>query len=569
MPLPRSILSPREPEDADLSVIAGELPSDLAGEIFLSGPYLKHRGKHAFYGDGVLYRLSLAAGTHGAPAGRHAFRHAVLRTPSQRLRARHPEQFIDGPYGANSAFGYFSSANTAQVPMGDRLLVTWDGGRPVEVDPLSLEFLAEVGRYDSWGAIGDNPALPSIMTPAHPVYDPERHCLWTADTHPLTHAVALVRYDGQGTCVQRWPLSGAKITQSVHTISQTQNYIIIAENGFVVDHNEMFGAERKVTTSRRAPLYVIRKDLVEKTPPSQPLEVKCFHVAPEHMHYYADYDDRHGIRVFFEHSTDSDIAMALRPGDLDLYGSPIEPALVGMYGLALSPPSVSLVCFDPQTGRSQQLAHYSDPTRLWNTQTSAMDWSHRGLLKPTLHHVMYNGFRGEAVSQRQLKLYESRIDRGLWPDREQPACLASFDWNDELRPKGIFQFERDAWVTTPTFVPRQLDPSQDAYTGKMPGGHDGYLVVPVLRDAGLRVDVFDAAKVREGPIASLAAPGHHLGFIIHGCFMPEAKRASGNIERLRFRDELSDSRFRLLAPDLARSVREVAEEIESDARGRA
>jgi len=36
------------------------------------------------------------------------------------------------------------------VPWGDRLLVTWDGGRPVEVCPSTMEFLAELGRRDEW-----------------------------------------------------------------------------------------------------------------------------------------------------------------------------------------------------------------------------------------------------------------------------------------------------------------------------------------------------------------------------------------------------------------------------------
>ncbi len=565
MPFPRRLLSDVAPVDVDMKVVSGTMPKDISGEMFISQPLPKYKGQHAFYGDGVLYRLSLEPGKHGAGPDEYAFRHRVLDTPSHLLREKSPPNtFRSTMLGVYSPYGYSNAVNTAQVPWGDRLLVTWDAGRPIEVCPLTLDFKQEIGHYESWGCFAPYAALPMIPTPAHPVVDPERGCLWTCAYNPATQAVWVVRYDA-GKEVKRWIMKGAKIPQSVHTVSQTRNYVIVVDNGYRIDLGEIQGKERTVTTETSEPVYLIRKDDLERLPSGSEVDVKTFRVAPETMHYYADYDDSHGVRVFFEHSTDSDIAMSIRPGDVDCWGRPIDPALSGMYGLAQSAPCVTLVQFDPETGKVTERARYADPTKIWNVQTSGMDWSLKGLLKPTLHHVMYFGFRPEGITQRQVELYKSRVDKSLWPEHEQPCCLASFDWNNDLKPRSTYQWKLDELATTPSFVPRNAGVNGDAYEGPNPGGHDGYVCVPVVRDDGFRIDILDANQVGKGPVCSLAAPGHFVGFMIHSSWMPQAKRAP-DVERLRFSDELSELRMKALSPEQKRSVYEVAEQLDGSAR---
>ena len=52
--------------------------------------------------------------------------------------------------GVQSPFGSVNAANTAPLPWGDRLFMTWDVGRPVEIDPLTLGYLADVGHRSEW-----------------------------------------------------------------------------------------------------------------------------------------------------------------------------------------------------------------------------------------------------------------------------------------------------------------------------------------------------------------------------------------------------------------------------------
>jgi carotenoid cleavage dioxygenase-like enzyme len=86
--------------------------------------------------------------------------------------------------GVQSPYGVVNAANTAPLPWGDRLFTTWDVGRPVEVDPVTLGYLGDVGHRDQWHTfeVGPQPVLPLVMSTAHPVIDPDRDVLWTVNT---------------------------------------------------------------------------------------------------------------------------------------------------------------------------------------------------------------------------------------------------------------------------------------------------------------------------------------------------------------------------------------------------
>ena len=97
--------------------------------------------------------------------------------------------------------------------------------------------------------------------------DPDRNCLWTVSLNPMTQQVQLIRYDGEGAHVSRWVVDGAPIPQSMHTITQTRDWLILTDCAFRADPNEIFGiGDRTVTNFTDEPLYLIRKDAVDATP---------------------------------------------------------------------------------------------------------------------------------------------------------------------------------------------------------------------------------------------------------------------------------------------------------------
>jgi all-trans-8'-apo-beta-carotenal 15,15'-oxygenase len=570
MPVPTSITTATH-QDLDLRLVAGEWPRDLQGEVVVSSPRVAADLPSALFGFGVACRLSLRPGTHGAPPDRFAWRTRVIDTPSQRLHERAAERFTAGPTGYSSPFGFPNAANTAPLPWGDRLFATWDVGRPVEVDPVTLGFLGDVGHRDAWGAptMDLGGVLPFFFSSAHPVIDPERDCLWTVK---LSFAAGggmqlhVVRWSGDGTEVTHWPVRDGIVFGSSHSISQTRDFLVLADSGnFKTDPGEMAGGPRTVTIDTDAAVYLIRKDQLEATAAGTEVVPQPFRVAPTTGHFYARWDDDDGVRVLFEHLDVMDLGYKLEPGDLDARGRPVEPALVGFYNTAMAPNSCSEVLFDPAIGASKQEALFVHDWT-YNLELSAMDWSLEALREPTLHHIAYQGFRPGTVTQRALANYADRVSD--LPGEDTPGALVS------LRRGSLEEHARWEYhdvgdhITSPAFAPRQDEPTpageRARYGGDHPGGHEGHVILPVLSDEGFRVEVFDAADVGRGPVAVLAAPGGAcVPVLLHSAWMPRAVR-SVDRDRLRFAAELDDAVLDAMGPELADIVRSVAVDLDDE-----
>ena len=565
MPLPRT-LGTAGHRDLHLRVLDGVWPADITGELVLSAPGPKGAFDYALLSPGHVIRLSLRPGTFGAPSDRFAWRARRIESPSVRLHDARPDVFRAMGPGMLSPFGMMNMSNTAPLPWNGRLFTTWDVGRPVEVDPVSLAFLGEVGSKSSWGPVMPFPGvLPFVLSTAHPVVDPDRDVLWTVKLVPVTGGVQphVVRYSGEGKSVETWPVDGAVFDGTMHTISQTRDWLLLIDSGnFKTDPGELAGGPRTRLMDLESPVFLVRKEDAERTPPGTPIPMRRFTIAPPTGHFYAVYDDRDGIRVLFEHMDGVDLGFFLKPDDVDVFGEPIDPSQVGLYNMSMCPSSLSEVEFDVETGRVRQ----HEPIRgdhTWNNQLSAMDWSPDGLAAPTLHHMIFSGYRPHNVSRRALAAYAGRIDASALPGEETPCALVSVE-----RGAGIVRARwewpsTEDWAGSPIFVPRGAgrDPARDELCGDAPGGHDGWVVVPVLRDDGLRVDCFDAARVGDGPIASLGAPnGEAAGFLLHACWLPEARPAPA-VERLRFADDLSEAELAALPND---DLREIARQVASD-----
>ena len=132
---------------------------------------------------------------------------------------------------------------------------------------------------------------------------------------------------------------------------------------------------------------------------------------------------------------------------------------------------------------------------------------------------------------------------------------------EDLSISAVWELALDDFPTSPIFVPRDpgANPGFSRYAGSDPGGHDGWVVVPVMNDAGFRVEVFDAGAVDRGPVATLSSPGFTVPFVLHSAWMPRAVAADSDIARLRFDDELG--RIDELDDDLQAVVRQVADDL--------
>jgi all-trans-8'-apo-beta-carotenal 15,15'-oxygenase len=369
----------------------------------------------------------------------------------------------------------------------------------------------------------------------------------------------VLQWTGEGP-VRSWPIEGAVIPQSVHTITQTRDWLIVGDCAFKVEPQVLHGGDRTEPANRSGPLYLIRKADLDSTPSGSSVPAEVIEVAPEINHYYAIHDDSDGIRILFEHTENAELSMAQREGDLDAMGLPCDPALRGLYGFPMSPDRISLIEIDGNGRRVRDRVELRDPSLLWTRQLSAMDWSAEGRERPTVHHTVHQGWRPEAVTQRTLALYGDRVDRTEWPSEETPPLVVTTSMPD-LTISSYHELDTGDFPSSPIFVPR--DPGSDAtatrYAGSDPGGHDGYVVVPVMNDHGFRVEVYDASRVGAGPVATIAAPGVTMPFMLHSAWMPRAV-ASSPRDLVRFSDELD--RIGELPDDLAEVARGVARDLD-------
>ncbi|WP_436795078.1 carotenoid oxygenase family protein [Actinospongicola halichondriae] len=565
MPIPTSLLS-ASPSDFDLEVTAGTWPADLTGEMVISGPLPDPALAHGFFGFGMMNRLSLAPGKHGAGPASLAWRTNIIDSPSRRLYERRPELFVPGPTGYTTPLGPPNMANTAPLPWGDRLFATWDVGRPSELDPVSLQWLGDAGSMDAWGgqSIELGSVFPFLFTSAHPVVDPDRDCLWTVKLVPdmardFAQAPTIVRWDGDGATAKQWPVEGAEVAGSMHTISQTQNWLILSDSGnFKADPVAIFGGEKSVSIDDEISLYLVRKEEVDRTPPGQPVTAVPFRMGPPPGHFYGQWDDTAGVRVVFEHMDMLDLGFPIGPNDVDRNGDPVDPSVVGLYSMGLTPETVSEATLDPTSSKLTDVVSVRDDWS-WNLQLSAMDWCTEGLAKPTLHHVAYHGCRPGAITRRSLDFYADRIDESAIPTSDTPGVLVTFE-RGSLEEKSRWEYkDTNDFITSPTFAPR-LDPG-GRYKGPNPGGHDGYVVLAVQNDRGFRVEIFDAGDVGAGPVAVASAPnGKTVPALLHAAWMPQAVDAV-DAERMSFASELDDAVLATLEPDVARTTREIADEL--------
>lgn len=183
--------------DEPLQVLEGSLPPAVHGHAFFMGPggcldtpqlgtdgliHPSADGTPLFNGDPLLHRLDFGGGevriTSRIPRTPCFYTdQACLTDPAWKS---YPYPYANhGLARLSFGLGFRNEVNTAVVPLrfnaaeGTRLIITWDAGRPFEVDPVSLEIATAVGFNSEWREqIPLQLPFGIVTTPAHPAFDP-------------------------------------------------------------------------------------------------------------------------------------------------------------------------------------------------------------------------------------------------------------------------------------------------------------------------------------------------------------------------------------------------------------
>lgn len=501
--------------DHRLRVVEGTWPDDVDGAVYVVGPDKRRPGGHWFDAPGLLCRIDLRPDARG----RIPVRQRRLRTRLLRIRERVPCLFARVAFAEVSPFGVTNLANTNVEPIADRLFVGYDAGRPVEVDPATLEVLTPVGSNGEWFQAMPGLLEPMVAVAAHPAAVPDERTLWFVNHTPVpgpdgpTAHVARWRLDGP---VERWPVAGLEPFDSIHDVKASRDHLVFTDLPFAVGPEAVGIGERTRPNADVTQLSIVAKADVERTPPGRPVPATVVTIPMPTGHLTVDEDEADGLlTVYLEHIPLGDLMVRLQAGaPTHGDGPPIPEDHDGLVALGVQPGVVGRYRIDPARGEvvDSRLA-WDDG--FWGPVLATRDRS-SAAARAGSRQLWFAGvgFDPELVPEEWWRLYGDAdlacvVHPKDLPTEPVPGALARFDL-EAMEVVERWDFDGGAFASPPQFVPRRARSGPD----------DGYVVTLVHQDGDKELQVFDAAAIADGPIARATAPGFRPPLLLHSCWMP-------------------------------------------------
>lgn len=494
--------------DDRLEVVDGHWPTDLSGRVVIVGPDKQQPGGHWFAEHGLLCRIDAEPGDDG----RIGVRRQRVRTPVNQLRARFPGLFRRALFAEVSPFGVTNLANTNVQPIDGRLFIGYDAGRPVEVDPETLEHVTPVGANDEWLQSAPGLLEPLVSVAAHPAPAHDERALYFVNYSPFPgqQHVSVARWSLSGP-IERWPLADMPEIDSIHDIKATEHHLVFSDLPFKVDPDEIRGGERTTPNQDVTNLFIVAKADLRATPPGE--EVPMVHVVLPMPtgHLSVDAVEQDGvITAYLEHIPLADLmiqwgADAPEPGYEGLIALGVQPGVIGRHRIRASDGEVL----------ESDLA-WDD--RFWGGILSTQDES-TAAARASRRHLWFagSGYDPALVPDEWRRLYgdgalEHLVAPADLPDRAVPGALVRYDL-ESMKVAEVYEFPDGSFASPPTFVPRD----EQAFAG------DGYVVVLVHRDGDKALQIFDGQDLARGPLAEATAPGFCPPLLLHSCWMPRRR----------------------------------------------
>lgn len=499
--------------DHRLYVTEGHWPNDVAGSVFVVGPDKRAPGGHWFAEQGLLSKIHLVPDRQG----RIVVQHRRIDTPLARLRRVLPKLFRTFVFMEVSPFGISNLANTNVATIDDRLFIGYDAGRPIEVDPETMEYLTPVGANDEWFQSSPGLLEPGISVAAHPALDyaEDRMYFVNYSAMPVGREVHIAAWDLDGP-IRRWRVEGMSEFDSIHDIKVTRDYLVFTDLPFVIEPGSFTGKAQTRPNRDLTTMWIVSKADLAATSVGGTVPCREVMVPMPSGHLSVDYDNPDGnVRVFLEHIPIQDLmVMARRDEYSHATGGLIDANYEGLVTIAVQPGCVGRYVVDGETGDvlDQDLAW---DERFWGAVLATKDES-TPRARARQGDLWYTsmGFDPAIVPETWWRLYADAdlhriVDPHDLPDHALPAGLARFD-REAMKVAEVFEFEPGAFPHPPTFVPRRGATDPD----------DGYVVCIVHCDSPKEVWVFDARDIGRGPLAKATAKDFNPPLLLHSCWMP-------------------------------------------------
>ncbi len=535
----------------DLDVIAGHWPAGISGHVFIIGPSQPSLANFVWSGTGIITRVDLQ--TNGA--GKPHWLSKRVTTPDTALVYGLAQGVDPATFGSLLAGTSIALTNTSPHFFGDRLILTFDMQRPAEFDPVTLEFKTYIGARAEYPAVKAHPVFPEILTTAHPVEDLDDKCLWFCNVlmRPVgnsktlfNNALHVVRWDGKND-LETWYVPGALVTQGIHEVTVTRDYIVFTEVGFQHELSAMAGRGRQAIHPPYTDIYIVaKKDLTAENRGRGVPHARA-RVPYESFHEFADYaQDGEDITLYIAHSNGWDINYAVTEADTVWRTGAVPPkGLHGFLPTTVDASPVGRYVINGRTGEVKDKKLFIDPKRHWATLLYTRDMRPPALQRGRYLWQAYWGCDPEMLITRIVEMYRDHPYRVVpveeLPKEEIPSTLVC------LEMAGMS--ERSSWAAPlGTFV------QSPAYVPDEHGG-DGWVVAFLQHRDKTELLVFDALDLAKGPVAVASAPGLKQSFQVHSGYLAEIKSRDAGYRRS-FAADLGDG-WRALTAEAQRVIEPV------------
>lgn len=325
--------------------------------------------------------------------------------------------FVRSHFAEFSWFGTSDLSNTIATPVfpslsqdnrsGVRLIVSYDAGRPGEINPTNLDYLHPIGRPQDYHTAVGSSFQPMIMTTGHPAYDPEftpekpllffthlvpRIASFFRTNQPITADLYLMCWDGSSnnpTTPMQVVLESKPVIleqASAHQMCVTRNYVLIFNACLVLSSGSLLKPITQLifawlcqifrgrvpslikyfyeqlstylvdaVPSPYCQLYILNKQDIQQAISNGNKQIhvqRMIEIPWELTHAIANYDDSENlITVFCQHNVGTDPAQHLEHGEVLLDGSVVSEDLVGMFSGATDLNQVRKHLIDMNTGQ--------------------------------------------------------------------------------------------------------------------------------------------------------------------------------------------------------------------------
>ncbi len=595
-PVPQSIMtaSRKEHKCVELKIFAGHLPDDVQGHIFFIGPVgtvesggLPFKDGDSFLnGDGMVYRLDFdqkGKVTLKTQITKPLDYHFDEATKGTKLGFRN-----HGILRFSLLLGARNELNTAFLPVKfsqdepERLLVTYDAGRPYEIDTDTLEVITPVGSNKEWRPeINLHYFFPPIFSTAHPAFDTYTHEMFAVnygrslenfiDTVPsleevdklfpevrqfweqfrgLEDFVYLIRWDGEHP-LERWTLvnpdgSPVSIKQTIHQIGVTKDYVVLMDTSFSTglaqilnnpfpDHKERERILRHLLESAPSPdsiLYIVSRSELTKgqhpamNEPEVKVVVRKVVIPLEASHFLVNYDNPDDkITLHISHICAWDVAEWLRTYDLSAY-PPHDPVSSPWPGMELNLMDISRLGRYVIDGKSQEETPIeskviSDQKYTWGPSLyTYLDRLPSGMTPGHLDNIYWSSFGLWKDLMTQFMCYLYRNYKYQQVPQSKVLSLA-----ENGIPPCLFRLQTcsmdiaDQYQFPPGYM--VSSPQFMPRRGNQGSSTDGYIVCTVFTPERNEIWIFNAEALSQGAICKLYDSSVNFAFTLHTAWLQE------------------------------------------------